>query len=268
MFNTIKSYFKTSPREISLAGILVAIGIVSDSFIRINHYTFITISIYIAISLVLPLWLSIISVILIDTLQLVIRGVIGLWFWSLQIEPIIIALIASFLKYTLDKFKNKKEVTWIVSFIIIGFIATFITILSIDYKRLYPERILISGKLESEEDMIGRLIQKYLSLIGSIILVIFLSVKLFKFSKGIKNKNPLVLATMILIVILVDWIYHPWSINEWRYRVLGVDKSTELFRLSIINGIWNSSFHLSLNIPIVYSFIFVKNHFIKKDMHY
>ena len=61
----------------TLTAILISIGIVSTSFIKIGHFELITNSIYIVLGLFMPLWLALSAAIIIDNISMVIKGEFG-----------------------------------------------------------------------------------------------------------------------------------------------------------------------------------------------
>lgn len=259
--------FKVTPKQIALAGIMVSIGIVAEVFIRIGEVTFLNISIYMAIGIVLNIFLGIISVIVIDTMQMIFRGRIGEWYWSFQIEAILLVITAFIIKQLLTKIKNRNHIFYTSISLLSILIITFTTVFIIQSSELSFEHKYIRGHLETDEQLATRLTQKIFSVVGIIILCLYMSFKIYKFKTKEMEKNPLVMITIILTIIIIDWFYHPWAVNEWRSTVLGINWSYEVFNLSIIKGIWMSAFHMALNIPIVYAFIFVNENFKEQNTY-
>ncbi len=249
---TIKLFSKISIQEITLAGFFLAIGIISDAFIRINNLVFLTFSIYILIGLIFRLFIGIIVAFLIDVFQLLLRGLLGFWFWSLQIEPVIIILITFMFKHLIFLFKDKKNFIYFVFLTLIIFISFSIFAFITNIDNFSFEKQVRKNKLETSQALISRLFVYYFSLIGFCFLIGLFIYQIYLFLNKKKNNEYMIIFTLILTIsILIDWIYHPWAVQEWRRAVLNIEYNFLLYRATFLSGIFKSLFHIFLSILIV-----------------
>lgn len=253
ILNKIKSSMKFNIHQIILASILVGIGIIIDSYMRIGYFTFLTMVIYIFLGISLPLWLGIISATLIDTFSLLARGVIGYWYWALQLEPIIIIMFSFLFKFIITSKINEKKIlalTTLVTFIML-LMATSIFAFIYQWDNFQLKQLVNKdGSIEKTENMIFRITQYYCALIGIIFILYILFIKIYKFKKD-KNNKISILIFIIFISIIIDWIYHPLATSFWlSSQVLNTEWKPLLYKNYFSIGVIKSLIHIFISITV------------------
>ena len=245
-----KKIFDFSVFNISICSLLIVVGIIVDSYIRVGKTTMITLIVYATMAMVLPLSLSLIGGVLIDTFQLLLRGFIGAWYWSLQIEPIIIILFCFLIKNILDKFINKPKIImaiFIVFIILITSLVISIFILDISIFNTNNNNLY-----KKDSDVISILKMTFF-IIGLVVLYCIFAHALFLIHKN-KNANHIMYYLILIsLSFLIDCLYHPFAVGVWYKKVLLIEVNHDLINYLYIKGIMNSMIHLSLGAPLLHS---------------
>lgn len=247
-----------------MSGILLGVGIIAKAYIKIGYFEIITIPIYLAIGVMLPLWLGIASALLIDVLSMVISGTIGTWYWTFGLEPPMVVMIAFGFKYMFSLFKSQKTSMYFAIVFTMAIIIGSIVVISMHYDELSFQH----KNWESDDAFTRRMVKRYGSLIGLLFLVI-MSIReitlIYRNKSNDNRKNAFIL--VILTSLIFDWFYHPWAVYQWELNVLNVPKSQDLYTTHFVTGIWASTFHISLGIPVMASILFISNNitYNKKD---
>lgn len=249
-----------------MAGILLGVGIIAKAYIKIGYFEIITIPIYLAIGVMLPLWLGVTSALLIDLLSMVISGTIGTWYWTFGLEPPMVVLIAFGFKYMFSLFKNPKASMYLAIIFTTAIIIGSIVVISMHY-----EDLSIHQKTkESDDAFTRRLVKRYGSLLG-LLFVIAMSIReIILIHKNKSNDNRKIAFILVILTSLIfDWFYHPWAVYQWELNVLNVPKSQDLYTTHFVTGIWASTFHISLGIPIMASIMLITKNisYNKKDRY-
>lgn len=265
--NKIRDSMKVNIFQISLSGIIVGIGILTDTYFRIGHFVFLSTGIYIIIGLLLPLWLGILSAFTIDLLQLLLRGEIGFWFWSIGIEPGIIVLIAWSLKFLYITMYDKNKMIIFSSLLILGVVFGGITMMITESDTFSLERMTIISqgisKIETVDARNIRVAKKITSVIGLLFVISIILYKMILFRREkITNNGMITVVIVIITAMLVDWVYHPFAVMLYKtaplnHNGLGIPQNISLFRLYVISGIWHSMFHIGISFPMVAGMYFV-----------
>ena len=264
IFEKLKDSMKVNIYQITLAGILIGIGVIADTFFRVGRYTFITTSIYIVIGLLLPIWLGVSAALAIDTLQLIFRGMLGYWYWSLQLEPAIIVFISFTLRFLFTSIKSKKVMQIISILFMVAIIIGGSLMIGLESEKLSVSRNYIHGRhphFESDSEFTTRLIRSYISILGLIFVIAIMSNEIYKITKGkTTNRRIASLIVVVITALLFDWLYHPWAVYNWQVNSLGLAPSLEIFKINVITGIWGSTFHIGMGIPLVAAMYYVAEH--------
>lgn len=238
--------------NISIAAILVGIGIVSNSFIRLGSTQIITTSILVSMCFVLPFALSIISAIIIDVVSLIIKGQIGFWHWSFQLEPIIIIAIVYILNYAFTFIKTKKQYNiLLISCVTLICLATIITMIA------YPKIFSFYRGSKSCEEYVVSIVKNSLVIV-SIIFIIYFSIKVFIDVKKKKKNMQVINYFCILLIscILIDWFYHPLATKIYFKDYFYIKFNATAYGITVSKGILMSMIHIGIGLPILRSLIF------------
>ena len=261
---SLKEKFKKSMKvnifQLSLAGILLCIGVISEAYIKIGNTTFLSFGIYLTLGLILPLWLGASTGVLIDLLYLLINGQIGSWYWTMGLEKIIIVTVGWSLQFLYSLIKSRKITIAIsISLLIIILVGGTIAFLTKD-GLLNTQHNLVWNKhehkmlYETEEQFLERWLKNGFSFAGILFISIFMIWHIYYYIKGTKKGEYL--ATMIISIIaalIVYWMYHPWNVAMWYKYYLNIDWWEHYDALQI-SGIIRSMFSIGLAIPIVTMF--------------
>ena len=262
----IKKIFKINIRQMALSAIMISIGIVSTSFIKIGHFELITNSIYIILGLFMPLWLALVGALLIDNLSMIIKGEVGYWFWTYALIPILIVVISFLVKLFIFKTRTRKIEMIIGITVMLILIIASILILSLQTNELSFSKVKHTSwynhktRDENNEEIIIRLITNIGAIIGLIIISIMFFIKVWEFHKGAKEKGYITLFIMVIIIsIIIDWLYNPFATLLFYKHLGSPNLGINTFKIFMSIGIWKSLFHIAIYIPIIYSFYYV-NH--------
>ena len=248
---SIKKSMIISPQQIALIGIIIALGMITDAYLRIGHLTFLTTTIYIFLGIYFPLWLGLVGATLIDTFSLLLRGTIGYWYWSLQIEPLIIVFFTFIFKSIFQKYMNAKLIFIITIFFILLIVITSVIVIQDQIDNFKFKKILNNGKIETNKEMVFRIIQYYVSIMGLLFIIYILFLEIYKFKKTMNNKITVAIF-IIAISIIIDWIYHPWATTIWMsYKILSTEFQLQLFKTYYFIGVIKSFFHIIISIPVI-----------------
>ena len=260
MINYLKKQFKWSIQEIVLSGFLIAIGMFADAYLKIGNAKLISMSIYILIGLILPLPLAVLSAFIMDSMSMLLQGMLSQWWWSMAFQPIILVIIAFSIKSLFILIKDNK-IQALVSLII----CIILIIGAISYFYLHSDRFSLKfiNKEKHSFQIHQRLAQIYISLIG-FILISFVS--FFIILKNYKNKNNnnffLCFSVILISVILIDWIYAPLAFMDFQmhssnaYMSLHGKWNQQIYETVFYTYIMRSGIHMFiciLLIPSVYS---------------
>ncbi len=255
--------------EISLGSFFLSIGILSETFIRINNLVFFSLSIYIIIGMIFALWFGIIISLLIDTFQLLLRGLLSYWFWSLQIEPPIIILITFLIKKIITNLKNEKHFMIFSLILFLILISVFIYVLIQNIDNFSFTRKIYKSKLENNEKFLSRILVNWFTLIGFYIIFIKFIYEFYLFKiKRKSNYHFMIFIIILNVSLFIDWLFHPWAIQEWRRVILEIEYNYLLFRTSFLFGVFKSIFHIFISItiiPIIFKVYNEKYSFITKN---
>ena len=161
-------------------------------------------------------------------------------------------LITFIFKHLIFLFKDKKNFIYFIITLLTLFIGFSILAFITNIENFSFEKQVIKNKLETSNNFISRLFVYYFSLIGFIFLIGLFIYQIYLFIKKKKNNEYMVIFVLILIIsILIDWIYHPWAVQEWRRVVLNVEYNFLLYRTTFIKGIFKSLFHIFISLIIV-----------------
>ena len=230
------SLFKVNISEMVMAAMFLAIGIIAKSYIKIGNTEFVTIPIYIALAITLPLSLSLITSILIDTLSMLFKGTIGTWWWTFTMEPVFVILI-SFLIFNL--FKNIKEPKLNFSFLI-GIIVILFSI-GVFYFSKNGYKLFVTSNLEKK-------VTNYISVIAfGIIIIFFTTISFLQLFEKIKPSNSMLILIIISSSIIVDILWFPFSLNNWLEHFNGHTLSTDALRWT---GFIRSFIHIFFSYPL------------------
>ena len=255
MINYIKKQFKWSIQEIIISGFLVSIGMFIDAYLKIGNSKLMTMSIYILIGLILPLPLAIFSAFIMDSMSMLLQGLLSQWWWSMAFQPIILVIISFIIKVIFNTIKNKKIEVWINLLICL-----ILIIGSIAYFSLYNNRFSLD--LINKEKYIfqrnERLAQIYISLIGFIIISLMSFFIIFKNYKKIKHNNFFLCFSVILLsVIFIDWIYAPIAFMDFQmhssnaYMNLDGKWNQQVYETIFYTYIMRSGIHMFVGILLV-----------------
>ncbi|MCK5807142.1 MAG: hypothetical protein KAG91_01965 [Mycoplasmataceae bacterium] len=260
----IKKIFKIDIRQMALAAMLISIGIVSTSFIRIGHFELITNAIYIILGLFMPLWLALTGALLIDNLSMLIKGEVGYWFWAYALIPALIVFISFFVKLFIFKNKTRKSEMVIGIVLMSILIVASILIFTLESEQLSFSKIDHTNwsknttRIENDEELVIRLVTNIGAIIGLIMISSLFFIKIWKFNKGEKEKGYITLFLMVIMIsIIVDWFYNPFATLLF-YKHIGSPKlGINAYRIFMSMGVWKSLFHIAIYVPIIYSFFYV-----------
>lgn len=240
--------------QIALAGLLLAVGVIGEGYIRIGYTTFITFGIYLTVGLILPLWLGIMTGLLIDLLYLVLIGWIGDWYITMGLEKVLIVVIGFFSQFFYSLIKSRKITLFIsVSFllaILIGGTVVFVT----KDNQLSTEHILNRGKIESDSQYLERWLKNGFAIAGLFFIAAFMIFHIIHYIKGTKRSEYL--ATVLIAIfaaIIVQWLYHPWNVATWYEHKRGVNMWSHYDALEV-SAIISSIFYIGISVPIVTMF--------------
>ena len=267
IIDSIKRAFIWRTSEITIAGLLLAVGLIANIWVKIGNWHVATIAIYMFMAISLPFGIALLTTFLIDFLTMVFTTGLGTWWWSFALGPILVVIIAKMLFTTLN-IGEKLERKWIIP---LAF-SILITICGIVYfsvksDMLSTDKMLYHGKFETSEKQTTRLIQQYLSLVSFIAVVALLFVNTWKIYSNKKKlfKINLFLA-MLVTAFLFDVIYNPLSIMEWYINAPNAwfkldEFNTTIYRPIVWGGIAKMFIHILFATPILVS-IFISYKYI------
>ena len=255
---SLKEKFKKSMKvnifQLSLAGILLCVGVLAEGYIRVGYTTFITFSIYLTVGLILPLWLGVATGLLIDLLYLVLIGWIGDWYWTMGLEKVLIVIVgwAGQFFYSLVK-SRKLTLILSVSFLLIILVGGTVAFVTKD-NQLSQDHILNRGKLETDTQFLERWLKNGFAIAGMLGISIFMILHIIHYVKGTKKSEYLATVLMaIMAAVIVQWLYHPWNVAMWYQYKRGVS-SWDHYDVWQISAMISSLFYIGISIPIVTMF--------------
>ena len=254
LWGKFKGEFKIDIMQLTLAGILLAVGIISEGYIRIGYTTFVTFGIYLAVGLLLPLWLGLATGALIDLLYLVLIGWIGDWYWTMGLEKWLIVIIGWGSKFLYTAIKSKKLLVTL-SIVTLSVILT-VGLWALIYKgdQFSTEKMMVRGKLEDSAAYTTRWITNSFAIVGLTTITIFILWNVYNYIKNKKQSEYLVTVLMAsFAAVIVMWIYHPWNVAMWYKYKRGID-NWHLYEIYEINAILKSIFYIGIGVPVVSMF--------------
>lgn len=240
--------------QLALAGILLAVGVIGEGYIRIGYTTFVTFGIYLTVGLILPLWLGMITGALIDLLYLVLIGWIGDWYITFGLEKMLIVIIGFFGQFFYSLIKSRKATLIIsVAFLLIILIGGTYVLVSND-NQLSTNHIIKHKHLETDTQFLERWLKNGFAFAGLAFIALFMIFHIIHYIKGTRRSEYL--ATVLIAIfaaIIVQWLYHPWNVATWYEHKRGVNMWAHYDALEV-SAIISSIFYIGISVPIVTMF--------------
>lgn len=256
---SFKRAFTWKPSEISIAGIMLAVGLIANIWFKIGNWHVATIAIYMFMAVSLPFGIALLTTFLIDFLTLIFTTGLGTWWWSFALGPIIVVVVSKMIFTTLnigEKFKHK----WIMP----AAFAALTLIVGIVYFIVKADMLSINkqmyhGKLETEDHKTTRLIQQYIAIVSFAfisMLLIFNVTMLYLGKRKLFKINLFI--TMIATAFIFDVLYNPISIMNWYMTAPNAwlkldDFNMNIYRPIVWGGIAKMFVHLFFATPILIS---------------